>query len=64
MREGATGNKNFLELGGKMFAARKGLRSQRTPASHEQGRLVVVICWAVPKLQQGRSHPQTAHVAW
>jgi hypothetical protein len=24
-----------------MFAARKGLRSQGTPASHEQGRLVV-----------------------
>jgi hypothetical protein len=41
MREGATGNKNFPELGGKMFAARKGLRSQGTPASHEQGRLVL-----------------------
>ena len=41
-----------------MFAARKGLRSQRTPASHEQGRLVVVLCWAIPKLQHGRANPK------
>jgi hypothetical protein len=44
MREGAPGTKISWSLEGKLVAARKGHRSQGTPASHEQGRLVAGIC--------------------
>jgi hypothetical protein len=44
MREGAPGTKIAWSLEGELVVARKGHRSQGTPASHEQGRLVAGIC--------------------
>ena len=46
MREGAPGTKISWSLEGKLVAARKGHRSQGTPASHEQRRFTAGICCA------------------